>query len=209
MAAVLENATRAVFSNASWGLYTQLREELSHSTDITFDHGRLEIRSAHRYDSSCDVCLLSMLIDLFLIESEMRFLSSGRLTLASPLAERAAEPDNSYYISHTPPPPGTRNIDLAVHDAPDLVIEIDLTSHSVDKEPICAAFGVLEVWRWEEQHLRVRRLNEQRTGYADAPESGLLPDLPIDALAEQLRRGMTEPHHDAIFRDWRQAIGQR
>lgn len=32
---------------------------------------------------------------------------------------------------------------------PDLVLEIDITSSSLDKRPIYAAFGVSELWRYD------------------------------------------------------------
>ncbi|MEM8873522.1 MAG: Uma2 family endonuclease [Planctomycetota bacterium] len=206
MPAVLENTDAVVWRDASWAFYVQTRDEVPDAIQVTFDRGRMEVMSPVSYRHDDDLRLLTMLLDLFLFEHRVKFRSVGGLTLASPLAERAAEPDNAYYIANTPPPGGTRNIDLAVHDAPDLIIEVDLSSHTVSKEPIYAAFGVTELWRWEDDLLTIRQLNEQRTGYADSAESILLPKLPITRLGEHILAGRDQADNNLILASWQQVI---
>ncbi|MEM6313356.1 MAG: Uma2 family endonuclease [Planctomycetota bacterium] len=206
MPAVLENTTSLVIKDVSWAFYVQTRDEMSDSIQVTFDQGRLEIMSPVSYRHDDDLSLLTLLLEQFLIARSIGFRKVGGLTLASPLAERAAEPDGSYYIHNDPPPGGTRNIDLAIHEAPDLIIEVDLSSHSVSKEPVYAAFGVTELWRWEEDRLTVRRLNEQRTGYDDATESTLLTGLPINQLVEHVVTGRDRPDNNDTLASWKQVV---
>lgn len=103
---------------------------------------------------------------------------------------------------------GVDELDLAIHSPPDLVIEVDLSSPTLDKEPLYAAFGVAELWRLDGDDLRVRRLNADKTGFEDSPTSGLLPDLPIAALAEHVRLGRELSQHDVVSR-WQALLASR
>jgi len=49
-------------------------------------------------------------------------------------------------------------IDLTVDPAPDLVIEVDITSPSLKKFPIFAALGISEVWRYDGERVSIWRL---------------------------------------------------
>jgi Uma2 family endonuclease len=53
-------------------------------------------------------------------------------------------------------------IDLTVDPPPDLVIEIDITSPSLDKFPLYAVIGVPEVWRYDGTHVTMHRLAGER-----------------------------------------------
>jgi Uma2 family endonuclease len=44
---------------------------------------------------------------------------------------------------------GKKRLDLSVDPPPDLVIEIDITSISLKRLPLFAAFGIPEVWRFD------------------------------------------------------------
>ena len=122
----------------------------------------------------------------------------GGPTLAAEQLGKACEPDASYYILAEPPPPEADELDLQIHKPPDLVLEVDLTSHAVSKEPVYAAMGVAELWRWENSDLDVRRLAEGK--YASVEQSVLLPDLPVRDLAEMVRLGRRKPQHEVLSR---------
>lgn len=65
---------------------------------------------------------------------------------------------------------------------PDLIIEVDVTSESLDRFPIFAAFGVPEVWRYDGSRVAFFRLEAGR--YAESDCSAALPPLNA-ALATQ------------------------
>jgi Uma2 family endonuclease len=50
------------------------------------------------------------------------------------------------------------DIDLNSDPPPDLVLEIDITSKSLDRLPIYARLGVPEVWRYDQKQLRLYQL---------------------------------------------------
>ncbi|MEM6314440.1 MAG: Uma2 family endonuclease [Planctomycetota bacterium] len=196
--------TNVVFLNVSWDQYVATRAAVDSKTPITFDQGKMEIMASpvslmHADDNA----LLMLLIQQYLIETDQRFQVLMDVTLRHPDIDGGCEPDGCFYIRATPPPRGIVHIDLSHHAAPDLVIEIDLTSHSVDKEPVYFRLGVAEVWRWENQRLQVRALGDD--GYVDADASELLPGLPIDTLGDCMRSARTMSQHEVVKR-WRDQV---
>jgi hypothetical protein len=57
------------------------------------------------------------------------------------------ESDNCYWVASTPLLQGKTHLDLRVDPPPDLAIEVDVTSPSINRMRIYAALGVPEVWR--------------------------------------------------------------
>ncbi|WP_414527724.1 Uma2 family endonuclease [Nodularia chucula] len=51
-----------------------------------------------------------------------------------------------------------QNLDLSQDPPPDLVIEVDYTSASIDRLPIYLALGVPEVWRYDEPVMQIYQL---------------------------------------------------
>jgi hypothetical protein len=69
---------------------------------------------------------------------------------------------------------------LHIDPPPDLVIEIDIISGSVDKLPIYAAFGVSEVWCYSGKLFMIFKLDAGR--YIQINESLALPGLIGDVI---------------------------
>lgn len=205
MPVTLESPRSTVLRNVPWALYVHMRDQVDSQTQVTYDRGRMEIMSPVSYRHDHDKSTVALLADQFLIDKRIPFDKAGGMTLSSELLDRGCEPDESYYVLAEPPPVGTREIDLAIHNAPDLVIEVDLTSHSVDKEPIYAAMGVAELWRWESDRLKVLCLRADGSGYDLAGKSRALPSLPLDLLAEHVRMGRALRQSEVVRR-WRAEI---
>ncbi len=83
-------------------------------------------------------------------EWDMNIKSFGSLTLKRNDVQKGIEPDACFYLKNEPEVRNKQNIDLNQGDIPpDLAIEIDLTSGSLNKLPIYAALGVAEIWRYD------------------------------------------------------------
>ena len=90
-----------------------------------------------------------------------------------------------------------------MHDpAPDLVVEIDRTSSSLDRFSIYAALGVPEIWRLARHQLRIHLLSGDR--YEESPISSAFPFLTAKALSELVARGLKEGERKAAraLREW-------
>lgn len=97
---------------------------------------------------------------------------------------------------------GKDDLDLAHDPPPDIVIESDLTSSSLDKLPIYAGLGVPEIWLISKRQVRVLVLTGNK--YQDAVNSSVFPFLPAETLAEFISQGINEGATAAArtFREW-------
>lgn len=205
MVAVLTKSPYVVLDDVPWDYYWRTREEFDAAVRITYDSGRMEIMTPMSPGHEGKKRLIARLIEMWAIERDVPLTSLGSITLAREDLAKGAEPDECYYLQTEAPPSEGHVLDLSIHNAPDLAIEVDLASLSVNKEPIYAALGVIELWRWDKDELRIRRLRTDRSGYDDASSSGVLPDLPVQALAGHIRMGR-ELHQHEVLKRWRAVI---
>ena len=73
-----------------------------------------------------------------------------------------------------------------VHPPPDLAVEIDIFSRSIGREPIYAALGVRELWRYDGQNLRCFHLINDE--YSLRKYSKAFPFLEVALLRQFLDR---------------------
>lgn len=86
--------------------------------------------------------------------------SAGSLTLKCQALAVGIDPDNCYYIQNEPKVRSQSQIDLKNDPLPDLAIEVDITSNSVNKLEIYAALGVPELWLYNGRILKFYQLVE-------------------------------------------------
>jgi Uma2 family endonuclease len=102
------------------------------------------------------------------------------------------EPDKCYYFGpNVRGVRGMKEFDPAVHPAPDLAIEIDITQRSVRRQPIYALLGVPEPWRFDRSRLTVLLLSKDRK-YKSATKSRAFPFLPMRVFEAFVRRMIDE-----------------
>ena len=192
--------------NVSWGYYEHTLRELEAEHQhlrITYDRGRMEIMSpSPRHERAKR--LIGMLIESYALERGLWFLGLGSVTCRREDLDRGLEPDECYYVQHRPRDPD--ELDLAVDPPPDLAVEVDITSASIARQPIYAALGVPEIWRFD--GLTITVLLRQADGrYVPAETSLALPQLPMAQLKHFFSMGLTGDQHTAVmaFRNWLRA----
>ena len=172
---------RVLLHNISWETYERLLDERGDSRvpRLAYDQGELEIMSPSSEHES--VAYFSALLVAALAE-EMRVnaYGVGSTTYNRGDLGRSFEPDASFYIRNEARIRGKPRIDLDVDPPPDLVIEVDITSPSLNKFPIYARLGVHEVWRYEGARATIFVLEEGE--YVEAGESVAFPSLTSDVL---------------------------
>src|SRR4030095_4254503 len=144
----LPAGARLCADDVSWEEYENLLADLgeSYSVRIFYDRGRMEIMapgSAHERPKSSINRLITALGDELDIDVE----SLGSTTLKVELKAKGAGPDDCFYVQNASLIIGKQDLDLMHDPPPDIVIEIDRTSTSLDKFAIYAALGVPEIWR--------------------------------------------------------------
>ena len=134
--------------------------------------------------------------------------SLGSSTLKKELKDKGAEPDDCFYVQNAALVIGKDDLDLQHDPPPDIVIESDLTSSSLDRFAIYAGLGVPEIWRVFNRRVDIWLLNE--SDYEESSHRAAFPFLTVAALNEFLRLGLTEGERKAAqaLRDWVATQGQ-
>ena len=167
---------KIVLHNVSWETYERLLDERGdHSVPrFNFDRGDLEIMSPSSEHEECKFAL-ARIVDVVAEELNLNTRGLGSTTLKREDIERGFEPDACYYIQSYARMRGRRRIDMLVDPPPDLIIEIDITTDSMKKLGLYAAFGVPEVWRYDGNRVIILELDGGR--YVERDTSVALPLL--------------------------------
>lgn len=140
----------AVLYDIDWKTYTRLLRVFDRSGRrfrLTYDRGTLEIMSPlWRHEGPAG--LLGYFIVVLVEELRLPCRLGGSVTLRRQRKHRGLEPDKCYWIANSPLLQGKSELDLRIDPPPDLAIEVDVTSSSMDRMIIYAALGVPEIWRF-------------------------------------------------------------
>lgn len=174
-------------NNVSWETYEALLEdhESSSAPRFTFDRGMLEIMSPSPEHEKFNR-RIAQLVLAFAEQMDLESEDLGSTTFRREDLARGFEPDSCFYIQNEEQVRGKDRIDLAVDPPPDLVIEVDITSPSINKLTIYAGLGVPEVWRYDGEKLEILQLGDD--GYVEASESAALPGLKSTVLSRLVER---------------------
>jgi Uma2 family endonuclease len=203
----LDEVQHFVLQDASWSFYENLLREVGNRpVRITYDEGRLEMMSPlpeHEQPKK----LIARLIEALTEERGIEVAPLGSTTFRRKDLGKGLEPDECYYFKNEKRMRGRKRLDLKRDPPPELVVEIDVTHRSIDREPIYAALGVPEIWRWDGTKLQCL----ERTGdaYRIRTTSLAFPFLNPAELTRFVRmRGRVG--QNAIvrkFREWVRANG--
>ena len=177
-----------ILHGVSWETYKSLTADHRDRSAprFAYDRGELEILSPSPEHESINRCL-ALLVEVVAEEFDIDVRDLGSTTFRRENLERGFEPDSCFYIQNEERIRGKDRIDLEVDPPPDLVIEIDITSPSLDKLSIYARLGVPEVWRYDGKSTAILRL--ERTDYVEVVESTILPPLTSAILSRFVEKG--------------------
>ena len=174
----------------SWQTFRRICEELSQnpSKRLAYNQGYLQIMSP-LMEQENNNWFISRLIFIMAEEWDLNIKSVGSLTLKRDDIQKGIEPDACFYLKNEPEVRNKLSIDLNQGDKPpDLAIEIDITSGSLDKFPIYAGLAVPEIWRYDGNNLRFYGLNQETNGYEEITESLAFPLLDITLIPSWLEQ---------------------
>ncbi len=180
---------RVVLKGVSWQTFKALITDIgdNRACRIAYDQGLLEIRMPLQ-EHEVPKGLLESFIEAIADELEIEVMKLGALTLEREDLTRAIEPDSCFYIQNESLVRG-KNIDLSNDPPPDLALESDYTSSSLNKFTIYASLGVPELWRYRRQTLQVYQLVEGNYELSD--KSIAFPFLPIAEIPGFIERSKT------------------
>lgn len=200
-------AEKHIYYGVSWDTYLQLLEELGddRSVRLTFNNGALEIRSPKRLHEQI-TRLIDMVVTLLAFELGLNVDNCGAMTLRVAPAQRGGEPDSCFYIANEAKVRGIENLDLQVHPPPDVVLEVDITSPSLDKFGLYLEARVPEVWRYDGAHVSFHALTVDR--YENVSHSLSFPHLTAAMLERYLNIGR-EKGSTAMLQTVKSEISQK
>lgn len=195
------HADRVVLQNIDWEQFEKLLADLgeNRAARIAYDNGLLEIMTPLPEHEHFKEVLGDAVKDIA-DELDIDYESYGSTTWRKRAEAAGVEPDNCFYLQNEPTVRGRLDIDLSQGDPPpDLALEIDLTSKSLNRFPIYARLQVPEIWCYDSGSLNIYHLNDGV--YTEAETSLALPSLPIKEIP-----GLIESNRSAGRRAIRQAI---
>ena len=198
------STARVILQNVSWETYERLLKDLENSSSprLAFDQGVLEIMSPDLELESANRSLAAI-VEIVLEEMDLDFENAGSTTFRREVLKRGFEPDSCFYIQNVERIRNKKKIDMDFDPPPDLLIEVDLTSDSLNKFPLYAALGVPEVWRYEDGALEIWLLHRGR--YVRHQSSTAVPIL-NDKLVSELLESKLSMKRPAWLRQTRKRI---
>jgi Uma2 family endonuclease len=149
---------RIIVRDVDWGDYEKMLQVVGdRHIHVTYDEGTMEVRMpSRRHEQAAQ--LLGFFIPQLADEMGIDFEPLGMTTWKRPDMEKGLESDQCYYIQHEAIVRERFELDLEVDPPPDLAIEVDITSSSLDRMGIYAELRVPEVWRHDGRTLTMYQL---------------------------------------------------
>lgn len=182
---------RIILHDVSWETYESLLADHQDRSAprFTYDRGVLEIMSpSAEHEEAND--LIKLLVNVLAEEMSLDIKGFGSMTFKRPDLSRGFEPDSCFYIKNADRISDSSNLDLTNNPPPDLIVEIDITSPSLNKFPIYAQVGVPEIWRYDGQKVAIFLL--EAGAYVERDESHALPRVTANVLTDFLAEGRSQ-----------------
>jgi Uma2 family endonuclease len=173
MTAVLEKSSdransQILLPSIRWETYRAIAADLEAQPNkrLTYNNGLLEIRMPSDLHENYKK-LLGRIVESLTEALEIEIRSLGSMTCDREDLARGLEPDQCYYIQNEAKVWGKDKINLQIDPPPDLAIEIDITSSSINRFGIYAKLAVPEIWRYDGQMITIHHLIGDRYVLSD------------------------------------------
>ena len=199
--------SQILLDNISWKTYETLLDELQHRSNLrlTYDKGKLEIMSPFDPHEGYKK-LVGRCVETITEELNINIRSLGSRTCRRQDLAKGLEPDQCYYIANEAIVRELEQIDLEVNPPPDLVIEIDITSHSLNRMDLYLALEVPEVWCYNGETLQFYCLEDG--AYRRVETSPTFPFLSSNKILYFIEQRATIGE-TALIRSFRQWIREQ
>ncbi|CAD5979269.1 hypothetical protein PCC9214_04488 [Planktothrix tepida] len=156
-------------------------------TLLTYDNGRLELITPsplhQEYREILEEFIIALL-DLY----NINYRGLGFTLWQRPDLKISLEVDSCFYIQNLPRIEKLLTISLPENPPPDLVLEIDLTYKSLSRRSLYARLGIPEVWRCDENKLKIYQLNEGE--YQQVSHSFVFPEIALEGLPQIIKNNI-------------------
>lgn len=182
---------RLILQGISWEFYEQLLNEYkgSNALHFAFDNGNLEVE-VPLGKHEVPIGLLADLVSNICVEKDIEIRNVRSTTFRKRAKAKGIEPDTAFYIQKAAQVRGVLDFNLSKVPPPDLAIEVDVTSPSLNKLPIYAALGISEIWLYKGGKVEFLKLVGEK--YMPIKNSIAVPFLTSEKATEFLKTGLNE-----------------
>jgi Uma2 family endonuclease len=201
--AMMQVNQRLILQGISWDFYEQLLDEFKSSNALHFayDNGTLEVE-VPLGKHEIPIRLLADLVSNLCVEKDIEVRNVGSTTFRKRAKAKGIEPDTAFYIQNAARVSGLLDLDLIKDPPPDLAIEVDITSPSLNKMPIYAGLKISEIWLYKGKKVEFLKLVGEK--YVPIKNSIALPFLTTEKATEFLQNGLKESYNKWVkdVRKW-------
>jgi Uma2 family endonuclease len=150
--------------DVTWEQFKAIEAQLEDNRNVRLSYlsGILEIMAPIGEKHEKVKSTLGLLLEAYMKQLGIRFYKRGGFTIEAP-GYASGTPDESYSI-------GTEK------EVPDIVIEVIVTSGTINRTELYKPKKVPEVWFWKSNEIKIFRLNEDGE-YQEVDRSGFFPEL--------------------------------
>jgi Uma2 family endonuclease len=194
---------RVIAHNISWETYERLLADLANQSSprLTYDQGTLEIMTPLP-DRERVKHIIELMIEVIAEEVGLDVECLGSTTFKREDLKRGFEPDSCFYFQKAALMRGKKEIDLTIDPPPELLLEVDITSGSLNKFPIYSKIGVPEIWRHDGLKLTIHKLSGE--DYIELSNSLAFPFITGNDISDFLGKSenLTRPAFLKLLREW-------
>ncbi len=192
--------------NVDWVEFEAILAELGErrASRIAYFDRTLEIRMPLPKHEKAKV-LIGDMVKIILEELDIEAECFGSTTFKRKDLGVGVEPDDCFYIQNAERMIGVERLDLTIDPAPDLAIEVDVTSKTGLE--VYRQLGVPEVWRFEEGVLQISVL--ENSVYQDSETSLQFPNFDIiQSISQFITLSKTDGRSKTLkaFRVWVRSV---
>ncbi|QLE56159.1 Uma2 family endonuclease [Nostoc sp. TCL26-01] len=150
--------------DVSWEQFKGIEAYLvdNHNVRLSYLSGVLEIMSPIGEKHEGVKSTFGLLLEAYMRVLGIRFYARGGYTLEEP-GYASGTPDESYSIG-------------IEKEVPDIVIEVIVTSGTIDRKELFKPQRIPEIWFWKSNQIKIFRFGENGE-YTEVSRSGFFPDL--------------------------------
>lgn len=182
---------RVLLQDVSWEEFEAILKELGdrRAARVAYCDGILEIMTPlpeHEYFKETIGDAIKDMAETL----ELDYESYGSATWRQQAKQAGLEADNCFYFQNESFVRGRLDINLAQDPPPDLALEVDVTSKSLERFPIYARLAIPELWCYDAGRITIYHLQNEQ--YVEAKQSNIFAQLNIRALPQ-----LIETHRSA------------
>lgn len=191
-----------LLNDISWQEYEMFLEDFADKSGwrLAYDSGKLEIMPP-TYEHEHFSLSFHNFVLAYCEQFNLTMESLGSTTFRRSSLNKGVEPDECFYIQSAEKMIG-KKFASKEYPIPDIAVEIDISTDSLDKFPIYAGLEVPEIWIYNGKKVEFYNLKDKK--YHQTNESVALPKLSSEKLSEFLKLSEEKGQTFALksFREW-------